>query len=154
MLLSMEAPGWGLRPASWAHWKPSPHCCEPWGLNPCQNLLLSCHRRTDGQMEVWMDGGCMGGHRPTMPYPQTTELKAFQWAWLPAAGVYMCLSVWTISLHFKIWRYSKGNVMEAAKLRPATSGFWILGNGQGFLKALLSHLEGSWFNKALSKLNK
>lgn len=44
--------------------------------------------------------------------------------------------------------------MEAAKLRPATSGFLILGYGQGFLKALLSQSEGSWFNKALSKLKK
>lgn len=29
----------------------------------------------------------------------------------------MCLSLWTKSLHFKVWKYLRGNVTEAAKPR-------------------------------------
>ena len=64
-----------------------------------------------------------------------------------ACGKSICVSFWTKSLHFKVWKYSRGDVKEAATPRTAPP---VHSESQDVGRAVLSD-ESSV--RALDKLN-
>ena len=103
-------------------------------------------------MDSWMDDRRMDNHGCPMPCtlkPLSGNISVS----VTAYGRSTCVSVWTKSLHSKVWKYSRQNVMETMKSRAEphldsnSQDVWRL-----CLKALMSYLFRPWFSKALSKL--